>query len=110
MDIKIINAPMNNIDELCTKSNENMCLVLVVGTIKYDITYKDVHRRNNKPNKKVIREYCVEDIFGFFCCLVVPVGITYGNKYDINCIIEDSITTITNPNTLYLSTNILFYY
>lgn len=107
IDIKIINSPINNnIEGLCIKPKENTCLALVVGTIKYHITYKDLSRRNNKSYKNITREYCVEDIFGFSCCLVVPVGITYGDKYDINFIIEDSITTITNTNTLYLSTNI----
>ena len=111
VNTKIINSPTNNnIDVLCTKPKTNTCLAIVVGTIKYHITYKDLSRRNNKSYKNIAREYCVEDIFGFSCCLVVPVGITYGNKYDINFIIEDSATTITNSNTLYSSTNILFYY
>lgn len=100
----------NNIERLCVKPDENRCLALIVGTIKYDITYKDLFRKNNKSYKKIMRVHFTEDLFGFSCCLIVPVGITYGNKYDINFIIEDSITTIINPNTLYLSTNILFYY
>ena len=104
LEVKITNTPINDFYK-----NSNLCTIIIIGSIGYEVLYKS--NVKNKFKKSKVREIIsATDNFGFSSQMLVPVGITYLNKNNINIIIENVSTNLLDSETVFINTNILLYY
>lgn len=106
LETKPCSTPVSEIYKIC---NSNICTLVILGSIEYKVNYlpKLPQKRSKHRNDKI--KY-TEDIFGFSCYMLVPVGITYSNKDNINIDIENICINLVGSNNVFVNTNLLLYY
>lgn len=85
--------------KLINQINSNLGTLLVIGKLSYKINYiSDECTR------------CMDDIFGFSTCMIVPIGISLESKEYIKYDIEELSINLINSNKIFLNMSLLLYY
>lgn len=85
--------------KLINQINSNLGTLLVIGKLSYEINYiSDECTR------------CMDDIFGFSTCMIVPIGISLESKEYIKYDIEELSINLINSNKIFLNMSLLLYY
>lgn len=79
--------------------NSNLGTLLVIGKLSYEINY---------ISDECIR--CIDDIFGFSTCMIVPIGISLESNEYIKYDIEELSINLIKSNNIFLSMSLLLYY